>query len=382
MFAKQTVVSASLVALCGAAATARAEDDASARSEGEVWVNDADELPPVEPRELPHEPLAKPIAKPSGRFSIGAGFSSDEGFIAGAEVVQPDLFRTGSLLSLSARISARRQLFLTRFADPDVLGSRLGLSVDLYNDMHQLPGFHRNAAGGSLTLAHPFGDHARAFVGYRLEDVKVQELASNAARTLTPEPPLTGGLLSALKAGVVYDTLDHKIAPTRGTQIGGSIEVGDRSLGSDIEFIRTDAWAHHHQPIGPLTLHLSGSFTTIGGPGGGPAPRSERLFLMSGSEIRGYHPDTFGPVNALGTPVGGDAKLLGSVELEVPLVRRIGLSAIGFADAGALVAQGQGQFGRSVGFGLLWRSPIGPLKLSWAVPLDGGKPGFVFGIGL
>lgn len=345
------------------------------------WVNEARVEPtrPAEPRELPPQKPQLPIRKPSGTISIGAGFSSDEGFIAGAEIAQPDLFRTGNLLMLSARLSSRRQLFLTRFADPDVLGSRLGLSIDLYNDMHTLPGFQRNAAGASLTLAHPFGNHARAFIGYRIEEVEAKELS--VARTIDPQPlpPLIGGTLSALKAGVVYDTLDRRDAPLRGTQIGGSIEIGDRVLGSDLEFLRTDAWVAHHQPLGPLTLHIAGSFTTIGGPGG--PPRSERLFLTSSNEIRGYHPDSFGPISSLGTPIGGEAKLLGSVELEVPLVRRIGLSAFGFADAGALVGDGQGQAGRSVGFGLLWRSPIGPLKFSWALPVDGERPVFGFVMG-
>ena len=86
MFAKQAAWSASLVALCGAAAVARAEDGSSAQPEGEAWVNDVDELPPLEPGELPHEPLAKPIEKPSGRFTLGAGFSTDEGFVAAAEI--------------------------------------------------------------------------------------------------------------------------------------------------------------------------------------------------------------------------------------------------------------------------------------------------------
>jgi outer membrane protein assembly factor BamA len=186
-------------------------------------------------------------------------------------------------------------------------------------------------------------------------------------------------MLSAVRAGVVYDTLDRPDAPLRGTQVGSAIEVADRWLGSDLQFIKTDAWIQHHQPIGPLTLHASASFSTIGAPGG--PPRSERLFLTSASEIRGYQPETFGPVGALGTPIGGEAKLLARAELEVPLVRRIGLSAIGFADAGGLYGGGQGQTGLSVGFGLLWRSPIGALRFSWALPVDGAHPAFVFGIG-
>ena len=355
----------------------------SQQGDDEAWVDDvkleATEL--AEPRELPPAEPAHP-EPPTGTFVLGAGFSSDEGFIASASIAQDDLFRTGSHLSLHARLSARRQLFLLRFVDPDVLGSRLGLGVDLYNDVKQRPGFERGAAGGSLTLSHPIVGKLRAFVGYRIEEVEVTPEATLAARATDMLPPFAGGTLSALRTGVVYDTLDRRIAPLRGSNIGASIEIAGSRLGSDLRFARTEAWAQTHQPIGPLTLHLSGSLTTISGPGG--APRSERLFLDSMQELRGYMPLAFGPVDSMGMPVGGEAKVLGSAELEVPLIRRIGLSATAFADVGGLFDRTAGsQIGHSVGLGLLWRSPIGPLRFSWALPIDGSdKPVFVFGIGL
>ena len=375
MFAKQTLLSASLVALCGGARVVRAEGDVPAHSDDEVHpLPELHDLPPE------HAVVRREPRQPTGYFTLGAGYSDDEGFVAAATVAQEDLFHTGSQLSLHARLSAKRRLFLLRFADPDVLGSRLGLSDDLYNDRRQRPGFTRAAAGNSLTFAHPLGEHVRAFVGYRLEQVEVSRDALWAARTIEPQPPLVGGVLSALRAGVVYDTRDVLDAPRRGTALGASIEIADRRLGSELEFTRTQAWAQHHQPLGPLTLHLAGSFTTIAGPHG--TPGSERLFLDSSLELRGYRPDTFGPIDALGRPIGADAKLLASAELEVPVVRRIGLSAIGFVDGGGLFDRdGQGQLGHSVGFGILWRSPIGALRFNWAVPLDGGSPSFVFGLG-
>lgn len=374
MFAKQTWLSASLVAVCSAVPGARAEGEVSPHSDGEAWVDEWRPSDEPKPDELkPEEP--KP---PTGTFMLGAGFSTDEGFIASAAIAQDNLFNTGTHLSLRARLSARRQLFVLRFADPDVLGTRLGLGFDLYNDARERPGFERRAAGTGLTLSLPIAGKLRGFVGYRIEEVEVAQLGP-IARSVQPLPPLTGGLISALRTGLVYDTLDRRDAPLRGTNIGASIEVADRRLGSDLQFTRTDAWAQHHQPLGPLTLHVAGSLSTITGPGG--TPRSERLFLDSAHEIRGYSPLAFGPVDSLGTPVGGDAKLLGSIELEVPLVRRIGLSAVGFADAGGLFDRnGSGQVGSSLGFGLLWRSPIGVLRFNWAFT-DGGKPAFVFGIG-
>jgi outer membrane protein insertion porin family len=130
-------------------------------------------------------------------------------------------------------------------------------------------------------------------------------------------------------------------------------------------------------------LHLGGSVTSSGSLSslGPQLPRSERLFLDNALELRGFQRDAFGPADAMGRPVGGDVKLLGTAELEIPLVRRIGLSAIGFMDVGSIAGSGQTVSGRSLGAGFLWRSPIGPLKFSWALPLDGGKPGFVFGFG-
>jgi outer membrane translocation and assembly module TamA len=69
-------------------------------------------------------------------------------------------------------------------------------------------------------------------------------------------------------------------------------------------------------------------------------------------------------------------------EIEAPISRKLGLSAVGFLDAGAIVDPNGTSVGRSVGAGLIWRSPIGPLRLDHAVPLDGaGPPRFLFSIG-
>jgi outer membrane protein insertion porin family len=388
MFAKQTAWSASLVAVCSAAETpARAEGDVHevpAHGDDEAWVNHAKLGPdaPPEPREPPPPPPPKPPdpKPPTGHFILGAGFSSVEGFLGTASIVQDDLFRTGNHLSLHARISARRQLFVLRFIDPDVLGTRLGAGFDLYNDMRERPTFDRAAAGGSVTVSYPIIGKLRAFAGYRVEEVEVEPHDQLALRGTTPLPPLGGGLISAFRSGLVYDTRDRKLAPMTGSNIGASIEVADPRWGSDLSFTRSEAWAEHHQPLGPVTLHLTGSLTTITAPGG--VPLSERLFLDTAHEIRGYSPLTFGPIDGLGRSVGGDMKLLGSAELEVPLVRKIGLSAVGFVDGGGLAARGVDSVqGLSVGFGLLWRSPIGVLRFSWAFPKEGGSPVFVFGMG-
>lgn len=335
---------------------------------------------------------AAPARAPTGTFAVGAGFSSDDGFIASAAVRQPNLFGRGQDLSLSARLSQRRQLFLLHFGEPHLLDSDVALGIDVYSRADQWPGFTRNAAGGSLTLSRPLGAHTHGFVGYRLEEIWVDpsDGVAVAARAVEPgtwDPALMmrGGLLSAVRAGIVHDTRDEPLLPRRGTVAGAWIERAASQLGSEIDLVRGGGYAGHHRPLGPLTLHVGGAVeaVTSGDPRG--VPLSERLQLDGSRELRGYAPGALGP-SLGGVALGGNLKATARGELEFPIASRIGLSGSIFYDAGGVMdLEGRSgtTVGHSVGVGLTWRSPIGPLQIGVAYPLGGdGDPEFFVGIGM
>lgn len=323
---------------------------------------------------------------PAGRFQIGVGFGPDDGFIAAAAVTQDNLFGTGKHLGLSAQLSARQQLFLLRFADPAVLGTDLAATFDLYSHRKVFPGFERQAAGGSLTLSRPLGDHLTGFIGYRLEEVEVTRTLDVAALAGTPLPPLGGGLISAVRAGIQYSTVDLPAMPQRGTRAGVSLELADPRLGSDIQMSRASAWLDHHAPIGPFILHLGGRVSALSSRDPRGVPISERLHFDGAGDVRGFAPGALGPVDPVtGMPLGGELAATGRGELELPVIRSLGISVTGFADIGGLYDRsGAGSLGHSLGFGILWRSPIGPLRFEWAFPMNdpSGKPRFLFGMGV
>jgi outer membrane protein insertion porin family len=363
MFAKQTSLSASLVVLLvGSSVIAHADPDA-----------------PVEPATAEaHPPIAAATVPPTGSFEIGAGFSSDEGFLARARVAQSNLFGTGHSLSLDGSLSKRRQHFELDYTTAD-LGDGVQLGAQLYNDRRQLPGFVRQASGGGVTLSRQLTPHLRVFGGYRLEHVAADDGTLVLARGLPASSELQGGLISSVRVGIEYNSVDHADAPTSGTLARVTYEVADKRLGSDFSFDRIHAFVAHHRPVGPFTLHLDASLTQLGGMS---VPRTERLFLDGSSDIRGFLPGALGPVDAFGRPLGGTTKLVAHAELEAPISRKLGLSVVGFLDAGGIADASGTSLGRSVGVGLLWRSPIGPLRFDWAVPLDGaGPPRFLFSLG-
>lgn len=360
MNAKQTVASASLVVgVIGCAVLARAEPATAPPPDGQA---------------------APATKKATGTFEVGAGYATDDGFVARATIAQANLFGTGDLLALDASISARRQLFDLRFGAPHVLDSDFRLDTTLYSERRILPGFARSAVGAAATLSHPLDDHVTAFATYRIERVDPTggddpvHRATDPTETYLAPHPYT---LATLRAGLAYSTLDHPLFPLHGSSLGASIEVADPRLGSDLRYTRVDAYASTHQPLGPLTLHLSGRVAAIGSPDAAGVPSTERLFLDGSRDLPGFLP------GALGPPVGGNLMALGRAELEVPLSKRLGLSLVGFYAAGSVYDwHGNGGIGQSAGIGLLWRSPLGPLRIDFAIPIGGGgAPGLVFGLG-
>lgn len=384
MSAKQTL-SASLVVLVAASPLlARAEPDAAPRAHpGEDRPDDLDEPTPPAPA-LPAEQPAPP-RRPTGRFALGAGYGTDDGFAVRAAVAQDSLFGTGKRLALDASLSARHQWFAVTFEDPHLGGSDLRLRAVLATARRRMPGFVRGATGGSLTLAKRIAPHVQAFVGYRLEDVTV-ELAHPAALArggVTPPRGALDGRIGAVRTGLAYDTTDAPFLPARGTTAGVALEVADRGFGSAHDFARLDGWLSHHRALGPFTLHLGGTFSTVRARGGGVVPLSERLHFDGSRDVRGLAPGELGPFDpSAGLSLGGDVKATGRAELELPLFRRLGISVVGFLDAGAIYDRaGRGSWGLSRGIGLVWRSPIGPLRFDWAFRDRGDDPRFVFGLG-
>lgn len=99
-------------------------------------------------------------------------------------------------------------------------------------------------------------------------------------------------------------------------------------------------------------------------------PLLMRFFSGGDSGVRGYSYESLGSRDAEGDLVGGDRLLEASVEYERPLRHR--WSAAAFVDAGNAFLGGESMdLHVGAGIGLRWLSPLGPVRLDVAWPLDG-----------
>ncbi len=366
---------------------------------------------------------------PTGTFTLGAGYSSGDGFIFNASVAEKNLLGRGQGVNGSFSIGSRRQDFVLSFNEPYLNDTRMALGFDAFNTKRQYTDFDERKLGFGVNTSYPlkdfrfpyFGaskvdsgkgsdelasapavtiwDFMRGGVAYDLTREKISGIQSTASNSIKNEQGTS--LTSSVTPNFSYDSRDHFFNPTEGAKSAFSMKFA--GLGGDSRFIKSDLSGRWHYPLlkdpnwgGAYVLALGGSL----GYGVGLAervngkkdlPLFERYFLGGINSIRGFSERTIGPrepsctTDSLGATtcskgdvVGGDKAAVLNAELLFPIAEQYGLRGVAFFDMGNAFRGSDGfnfsDFRRSVGVGGRWMSPFGPLRVELGFPLN-KKPG-------
>ncbi|MCK6371992.1 MAG: autotransporter assembly complex protein TamA, partial [Gammaproteobacteria bacterium] len=158
--------------------------------------------------------------------------------------------------------------------------------------------------------------------------------------------------------------------PERGYSLAFKLRGTASWLGSDSEFLQADAIGRMVVPAWTgARLLLRGDFGTTAKDEFRSLPASVRYFAGGDNSVRGYDFETLGPTDDDGNVVGGSHQLIGSVELDQLIASNWSVAA--FADTGnAFDSFSSVRTKTGVGAGLRWYSPLGPVRLDLAFPLD------------
>ncbi len=161
---------------------------------------------------------------------------------------------------------------------------------------------------------------------------------------------------------------DHPLFPTHGWRASLNLLGSAQSLGSDVSFAqaRIDAkWLTtrgHNRFIarGAVGTTITSSFTDL--------PPSKRFFAGGDNSVRGYDFEALGATDSDGEVIGGRHLIVGSVEYQRLLTDTWGVAV--FYDAGNAFNDVNESLDQAVGVGVRWRTPIGPLRIDIARPLN------------
>jgi outer membrane protein insertion porin family len=312
--------------------------------------------------------------KTTGTFSVGAGYSSADGIIGMGSVSQRNLMGLGYQLSLQANFGSTRETYSLGFNNPRVFDSNIYAGFDVYKSFREYTDYDKDAIGFALKLGTALGEDWRTRWSYRWEEAEVKNIDTFASSTIKEQEGVT--ITSSITPTLTYDTRDNPWDPAAGTKLDLSVEWAGGLLQGDNEFIKNDVEFSHYRPLWFEHVFLAHAAVGYVFPlKGKEIPIYERYYLGGINSLRGYDLRSVGPIDPEnGETIGGDKMVQFNLEYILPLIPEAKVKGVLFFDAGNAWDEDQGYFDskllKSVGAGVRWFSPMGPLRLEWGYVLD------------
>jgi outer membrane protein insertion porin family len=332
----------------------------------------------------------------TGNFTVGVGFGSTEKIILTAAINQTNFLGTGNALNAEINTSRIYRTILISHTNPYYTADGISRTFDFYTRLTNasalnLGDYKLRSNGLGMRFGVPYAETDRWFAGLSVENTQIDAAvdvsqAAPPAASLVPSRIWTHvrdfgtsstGVLGNL--GWRRDSRDSAFTPSRGSLTAANLEftlpVGD---------FRYAKLAFNHQRYIPLaknyTLALNldvGLGQAIGG--SNKYPFFKNYYAGGIGSVRGFEPSSLGARETSGTisvPIGGRSKFVASAEYVFPLpgTGNDGLvRSFLFLDAGNVFPGTSINFADlrySTGIGLNWASPVGPMKISFGVPLN------------
>jgi outer membrane protein assembly complex protein YaeT len=303
------------------------------------------------------------------RLDARLGFSTYELGRLGVGVLHRNLLGSGIEGRLEGLASFKGEQAEARLRIPYLLGEEITIELRGRYRRFEEVSFERRERLGTVLLDFPVDRRLSINTGFEARDEDISQV-----------DPVDVELDESSRAhllfvGARHDDRDSPISTTRGLLFGGRVELSTAALGSDLDFTRLTLHGSHTAPLGGRWgIVLAAQTGLIDRTDAGEIPLGERFFLGGPRSVRSFRQDRMGPRDAAGKEIGGEAFAVGSVEIRTRLVGTLSLAT--FLDGGSLVedvedyAEENWRFG--AGLGLIWNSPVGPLRVDAAATLNPG----------
>jgi outer membrane protein insertion porin family len=313
----------------------------------------------------------------TGELSIGAGFSSQNGPLADLRVRERNFLGKGQDLRASLTVAAEQQNFDVGFTEPYFLDKELSFGLDGFHvASSNVSEFESISTGAGVRLGYKLADNWSHRVRYTFRRDEITDVDSDASVFIKGEE--STDFVSVVGQDLTYDRRNSKIEPTEGFVVRLSNDLA--GLGGDIAYIKSKLSGQAYYSIAQSwVVSTRAEVGYIEGLGNDDVRISDRFFL-GGDKLRGFDNGGVGPRDTkTDDALGGKLVYSGSAELIFPLglPKQFGVSGALFTDFGSLTAldfddpviADTGSLRWSAGIGVAWRSPFGPVRLDFAVPI-------------
>ncbi|ABB73972.1 outer membrane protein assembly factor BamA [Nitrosospira multiformis] len=326
--------------------------------------------------------------KPTGAVMFGAGYSNMEGLILSGSVAQDNIFGTGKFVNLMVNTGSVNKTYSLSYTDPYFTKDGVTAGLDLYKrvlntrTLSSVMNFNTDTLGAGLRFGIPINENDSIMGGLGAEQTTI-DLGPDSPQRNIDFVNKFGRTTINIPATLSWrrDGRDSAIWTTSGTTQRVFAEVG--LPGGDLTYYKLSYDLRWYFPITEIfTLMLNGELGYGDGYSGKELPFFKNFFAGGNTSVRGYNISSLGPRDATNRTLGGNKRAVGNIEVLFPMPgmrndRTVRLSA--FLDGGTVWGPGgvrpdQEGLRYSAGIAVTWISPMGPLKISVAQPLN-SQPG-------
>jgi outer membrane protein insertion porin family len=329
------------------------------------------------------------VEKPTGNFMIGGAFSQSEKFTFTASVQQANFAGSGETIGLELNTSKYSRTIALSQTNPYFTDDGISRAFQVYLRTTRPPAINYGSytirqTGANMTFGVPFSEIDTVFFGVGVERTNLETDATSpqiyrnfVAQNGGPSDGIGKGDTFSIPFTAAWgrDSRDSATTPTVGRYQRANLEVDLIGKSKYYRAIYEQQW---YKPLTRwMTLALRGEADYGRGIGDKAYPVFKNFYAGGMGSVRGYYSSSLGIVDPRGDALGGSTRLIANAELQFPFPGSgtdRSLRWYMFSDAGQIYQEGQkiraNELRASAGLGVSWISPVGPLKISYAKPLN------------
>ena len=319
--------------------------------------------------------IVKVKEAPTGNIQLGGGYGSYGGFMLSLGVNDRNIFGSGISVGVKAENSQTSRNYSFNVTNPRLNDSDFSGSFSIFYSDFLYDDYTTHSDGITVGTGHRFTRHVTGYLSYTYSNVDYSDV-NLSLYTEDQQRFFQSYAKSSVAVTATFDNTDDYYVPREGFVLSQTFERG--GLGADADFLKSRTqfntyYGLQEQVDFDLIARYKSNFRY--GKDTGFLPINERYYMGGIGSVRGYQsysmPYYVNERTGENVRLGGEQTFTNSFELSFPLVTKARMRLATFVDWGWIGSDSLSEFSRGgYGIGIEWFSPMGPLQLVFANPIN------------
>jgi outer membrane protein insertion porin family len=313
---------------------------------------------------------------PTGNIQVGGGYGSYGGLLVSVGVNDRNIWGSGIDVGVQAEKSQTSQNYSFNISNPRLNDSDFSGNFSIFKSVYEYNDYTVFSDGINLGVGHRFSRFITGYLGYGYSK-NAYEFDNDVDLNNTFYDPyyFEDYIKSSVTMSIKFDNTDDYYLPREGLTLSQSFEKS--GLGGDANFMKSRTSFGKFNGLEDYVgfdaiFRYKARYNAV--IDNGYIPIAEKFYMGGIGSVRGYQSYSISPmdnIDGVDRRKGGDQTFSNNFELSFPLVPAAKMRLVSFVDWGFIGDTSLDEYSRGgYGFGLEWFSPVGPIQLMFANPLN------------